>query len=105
LALDEMAASMGFVVGKLGGAPDGARVRIELTGPLGRVINVAVVGRGQVVPDFDGLEPTSTITLDGWLFTRIAGGRTAPADHGDGIAYGGDEAVGRQIVDHLDYVI
>ena len=33
-ALDEMAASMGFVVGKLGKAPDGARVDLELTGPL-----------------------------------------------------------------------
>ena len=32
LALDEVAASMGFVVGKLGGAPDGSRVAIELTG-------------------------------------------------------------------------
>ena len=40
LALDEMAASMGFVVGKLGGAPDGSRVAIELTGPLRRTINV-----------------------------------------------------------------
>src|SRR4029078_11364387 len=30
LALDEVAASMGFVVGKLGGAPDGSRVAIEL---------------------------------------------------------------------------
>ena len=44
LALDEMAASMGFVVGKLGGAPDGSRVRLELTGPLSRTINVAVEG-------------------------------------------------------------
>ena len=46
LALDEMAASMGFVVGKLGGAPDGSRVSIELTGPLQRTINVAVEGSG-----------------------------------------------------------
>ncbi|MGH3959925.1 maleylpyruvate isomerase family mycothiol-dependent enzyme, partial [Mycobacterium sp.] len=36
LALDEMAASMGYVVSKLGGAPDGSRVAIELTGPLAR---------------------------------------------------------------------
>ena len=51
-ALDEMAASMGFVVGKLGGAPDGSRVSIELTGPLRRVINVAMEGRGRVVRGF-----------------------------------------------------
>lgn len=104
-ALDEMAASMGFVVGKRGGAPDGSRVSIELTGPLHRIINVSVEGRGRVVQDFGAQQSTSTITLDGVLFTRIAGGRTTPAAHEDAISYGGDEAVGRRIVEHLDYVI
>jgi len=104
-ALDEMAASMGFVVGKRGGAPDGSRVSIELTGPLHRMINVSVEGRGRVVQDFGAEQPTSTITLDGVLFTRIAGGRTTPEAHEDAIGYGGDEAVGRRIVEHLDYVI
>ncbi len=105
LALDEMAASMGFVVGKLGGAPDGARVRIELTGPLRRDINVAIQGRGRVVEDFGAEEPTSTIALDGVLFTRIAGGRTTPGAHSAAISYGGDDAVGRRIVEHLNYMI
>jgi uncharacterized protein (TIGR03083 family) len=105
LALDEIAASMGFVVGKLGGAPDGSRVAIELTGPLQRSINVAVEGRGRVVEDFDGAPPTSTIRLDGLLFTRLAGGRTSPGAHAGAIEYGGDEGVGRQIVEHLNYVI
>ena len=103
LALDEMAASMGFVVGKLGGAPDGSRVAIELTGPLARTIKVAVDGRGQVVEDFGGAGPTVTIALDGLLFSRLAGGRKV-VDH-DAISYGGDETVGRRIVEHLNYVI
>jgi uncharacterized protein (TIGR03083 family) len=103
LALDEMVASMGFVVGKLGGAPDGSRVTIELTGPLARTINVAVEGRGQVVDDFGGQQPTATITLDGLLFTRLAGGRRA-VDHG-AVTYSGDEALGKRIVEHLNYVI
>jgi uncharacterized protein (TIGR03083 family) len=103
LALDEMAASMGFVVGKLGGAPDGSRVAIELTGPMARTINVAVEGRGQVVDDFGGREPTSTIGLDALLFSRLAGGRTT-VDHG-AITYGGDQSVGKRIVEHLNYVI
>jgi uncharacterized protein (TIGR03083 family) len=103
LALDEIAASMGFVVGKLGGAPDGSRVRIELTGPLQRSINVAVEGRARVVDDFGGADPTALITLDGLLFTRLAGGRM-PVDH-DAVSYGGDEAVGKRIVEHLNYVI
>jgi uncharacterized protein (TIGR03083 family) len=105
LALDEMAASMGFVVGKLGGAPDGSRVSIELTGPLGRTINVAVEGRGRVVDHFGDDDPTSTIRLDALLFSRLAGGRTRLGKHGDDVAYGGDEAVGRRVVEHLHYVI
>jgi uncharacterized protein (TIGR03083 family) len=105
LALDEMAASMGFVVGKLGGAPDGSRVAIELTGPLARTINVAVEGRGQVVDGFGDAGPTATIALDGLLFTRLAGGRTRLDEHADAISYGGDEAVGRRVVEHLNYVI
>ncbi len=104
LALDEVASSMGFVVGKLGGAPDGSRVRIELTGPLQRTINVAVDGRGRVVEDFDA-EPTATIELDGLLFTRLAGGRTPLAQHACAIRYGGDEASASAIVEHLNYVI
>jgi uncharacterized protein (TIGR03083 family) len=103
LALDEMAASMGFVVGKLGGAPDGSRVAIELTGPLARTINVAIDGRGKLVDDFGDAGPTAAITMDGLLFSRLAGGRTT-VDHG-AITYGGDQAVGTRIVEHLNYVI
>ncbi|ORA43398.1 maleylpyruvate isomerase family mycothiol-dependent enzyme [Mycolicibacterium celeriflavum] len=105
LALDEMAASMGFVVGKLGRAPDGSRVSIVLTGPLGRTINVAVEGRGKVVEDFGEADPTATITLDALLFARLAGGRTNLVRHGDAVAYGGDEDTGKRVVEHLNYVI
>ena len=105
LALDEVAASMGFVVGRLGGAPDGSRVSIELTGPLQRTVNVAVEGRGRVVEDFGDAEPTATIRLDGLLFTRLAGGRTTLAQHPDVVSYGGDQTVGQRIVEHLNYVI
>lgn len=104
LALDEMAASMGFVVGKLGGAPDGSRVAIQLTGPLRRTINVAMEGKGRVVDEFDE-PPTATITMDGLLFTRLAGGRSPLAPHADAVTYGGEEQVGRRVVEHLNYVI
>ena len=44
------------------------------------------------------------ITLDGLLFTRLVGaaGRLGPSD---AVSYGGDEAVGKRIVEHLNYVI
>ena len=74
-----------------------------MTGPLSRTINVSVDQRAKVVDELRRREPTATISLDGLLFTRLAGGRTA-VDH-DAITYGGDETVGKRIVEHLNYVI
>ena len=102
LSLDEIAATMGYVVGKLGKAPEGSRVAIELTGPQARTIRVAVDGRAQVVDDFGGLDPTSSIRLDGLLFSRLAGGRT---DDTAGVELGGETAVAARIVEHLNFVI
>lgn len=102
IALDEIVASMGFVVGKRGRAPEGSRVEIELTGPLARTVRVAVDGRAAVVDDFGGAAPTTTIRMDGLQFTRRCGGRTVgPGD----VDYGGDQEVGRRIVENLAYVI
>jgi uncharacterized protein (TIGR03083 family) len=101
-SLDEIAATMGYVVGKLGKAPEGSRVAIELTGPMARTIRVAVDGRAQVVDDFGGSDPTTTICLDGLLFTRLAGGRTHDTD---GVELGGDTAVGSRVIEHVNFVI
>lgn len=101
-ALDEMTASMGFVVGKRGRAPEGSRVEIELTGPLHRVIRVAVDGRAAVVDDFGGADPTTVIRLDGLRFTALCGGRSADTA---GIEIEGDVEVGQRIVANLAYVI
>lgn len=100
-ALDEMAASMGFVVGKKGKAPEGSRVAIELTGPLARTIRVAVGDRAAVVEDFAGAGPTTVIRMDGLDFVRLCGGRISTAS----VDIDGDTEVGRRIVDNLNYVI
>jgi uncharacterized protein (TIGR03083 family) len=104
LALDEIAASMGFVVGKLGKAPDGARVAFELTGPMARTIRVAVDGRAAVVDEFAGA-PTTVIRLDGLQFTRRCGGRPLGTDRPSDVEFDGDAEVGQRIVDHMAYVI
>jgi uncharacterized protein (TIGR03083 family) len=100
-ALDEMAAQMGFVIGKRGQAPDGSRVALELTGPLSRTVRVAVDGRAAVVDDFGGAEPTASIRLDALDFVRLCGGRidSAPVD------IEGDAEVGRRILENINYVI
>ncbi|MGI9163884.1 MAG: maleylpyruvate isomerase family mycothiol-dependent enzyme [Mycobacterium sp.] len=105
LALDEMAASMAFVVGKKGQAPEGSRVLIALTGPLSRFIRVAVDGRAALVEDFGDADPTAMIGIDGLQFTRLAGGRPMLADRSKGIDYSGDVEVATRIVENLAYVI
>lgn len=105
LALDEMESSMGFVMAKKGGAPDGSRVEVTLTGPLARTIRVAVDGRAAVVSDFGAEQPTATVTLDGRQFVRLAGGRPVLDDVSQTVEYGGDEAVGTRIVENLAYMI
>jgi uncharacterized protein (TIGR03083 family) len=105
VSLDEMAASMSFVVGKKGQAPEGSRVLLELTGPLSREIRVAVDGRAALVEDFGGAEPTTVVTLDGLQFTRLAGGRGLVAYRPAEVEYSGDAVLGARIVENLAYVI
>ncbi len=105
LALDEISATMGFVVGKLAKAPDGSRILFELTGPLARSIRVSVDGRAQVVDEFGGPEPTATITLDGLQFSRLAGGRPMCPARSQEVSLGGDKDLAAHIVDHLNFVI
>lgn len=105
LSLDEIAATMGFVVGKLAKAPDGSRVQFDLTGPLPRSIRVSMDGRAQVVDDFGGLAPTATIRLDALQFTRLAGGRPMCPARAQDIELGGDKDLAAHIVERLNFVI
>ena len=108
LALDEMASSMGFVVAKKGKAPHGARVQLNLTGPVSRQINVALSeqdGRAALVEGFGDQEPTIAVTVDGLQFTRLAGGRPLLLGRSQEIVYAGDTAAGARIVENLAYVI
>jgi uncharacterized protein (TIGR03083 family) len=105
LALDEIAATMGYVVGRLAKAPDGSRVLFELTGPLARSIHVGVDGRARLVDDFGGQEPTATIRLDGLQFTRLSGGRPMSPVRAQDIELGGDKDLAAEVVEHLNFVI
>ncbi|WP_137725561.1 maleylpyruvate isomerase family mycothiol-dependent enzyme [Prescottella subtropica] len=104
LAFAEIEGALGYIVGRLGRAPDGARVTFELSGPLARTLHIEVSGRATVVPQLSGAA-TSTIGMDSRLLTRLTGGRTTAAEHAGEIEFGGDEAVGRRIVEHLAFTI
>jgi uncharacterized protein (TIGR03083 family) len=105
LSLDEIAATMGYVVGKRGKAPEGSRILFELTGPLARSIRVSVDGRAQVVDGFAGEQPTATIRLDGLQFTRLSGGRPLSPARAQDVELSGDEDVAARIVENLNFVI
>lgn len=105
LALDEVAATIGFVVGKRAGAPEGSRVLFSLTGPLARDIRVSVDGRAQLVDDFGALGPTATIRVDALQFTRLAGGRPLCPARNQSVELDGDKDVAGQIVERLNFVI
>ncbi|MCV7089448.1 maleylpyruvate isomerase family mycothiol-dependent enzyme [Mycobacterium interjectum] len=105
LSLDEIASTMGYVVGKRAKAPDGSRILFELTGPVARDIRVNVDGRAQLVDDFGGQQPTATIRLDGLQFTRLSGGRPMSPARDRDIELGGDKDVATQVVENLNFVI
>ena len=99
LVLDELQQSMGYVVGKKAGAPDGASVTFRLGS---RDINVLVEGRAAVVDALPG-PATTTLTMTPLQFTRLAGGRTG-ADAA-AVEITGDEPLGRQVLDNMGFTI
>lgn len=105
LSLDEVATSMGFVVGKLAKAPEGSRVLFDLTGPAARSVRVSVDGRAQVVDDFGGAEPTASVRVDALQFTRLAGGRPLCPARSQDIELGGDREVAGRVIERLNFVI
>jgi uncharacterized protein (TIGR03083 family) len=104
LAFSEFEGSIGYVIGKRGGAPQGSRVTLELTGPLPRTRHIAVTDRARLVDHLDA-PATVTLTLDSGLYARLAGGRTTAADHRDDIRIDGDVELGTRLADHLAFTI
>lgn len=102
LSLDEITASMGFVVGKRAGAPEGSSVTFELLGDGGRTFHVLVAGRGALVEELPG-PATVTLRVPVVAFTRLAGGR----DDADpsAVEVVGDAELGARVVEHLGYTI
>lgn len=104
IAFRELPTGLGFVIGKRAKAPDNARIAFHLTGGLEQTINVEVAGRAAVVESLSG-PATTTLTLDSGLFVRLCGGRVNPADHVGSVRFGGDEEVGKRIVENLAFTI
>ena len=109
-AVDEIVRAAGYLVGKKAGAPAGSTVRIELTGPVERRIDVTVAdGRARVVDSLEG-DPTATVALGSTAFTRLACGRIDPAEvvsggRLGGVSLAGDADLGRRVAENLAFTI
>jgi len=76
MTLDEVEDSLGYIVGKKVGLPDGCSIAFHLTGPLERDMYVVVDGRARGVEHLE--HPQVEITTDSLTFVQLAAGRIDP---------------------------
>lgn len=76
IALAEVEGSLGYIVGKRIGLPDGASIVFHLTGPIVRDLSVVVDGRAKVVDHVD--QPDVEVSTDTLTFIQLACGRIDP---------------------------
>jgi uncharacterized protein (TIGR03083 family) len=100
-ALAEATRPLGYVVGKRAAAPAGSTVRFELTEPMARRIDVEVGDRARIVDGIAG-EPDVTLTVPGYHFTRLLGGRGADPGR---VSITGDVVLGERVVAALGFMI
>ena len=91
------------------GAPDGTTVVFDLTGPLGRTVAVTVEGgRGRLADLGPGVDvPGVRVTAPAMVFLRLSWGRVAAAEAlaGGHVRVDGDAALGRAVVEHLNFML
>ncbi|HEU4361092.1 MAG TPA: maleylpyruvate isomerase family mycothiol-dependent enzyme [Mycobacterium sp.] len=105
IALAEVENSIGYIVGKKVGLPDGASISFHLTGPIVRQLNVAVDRRAQRVDHLD--HPDVTVTTDSSTFIQLACGRIdpqLPIDSG-ALSWSGDPALGERAARNLRFTM
>jgi len=107
LALARLVAALPFVVGKQAGAPEGARVRFELRGPVLGPRVVAVHDGRAAVDDDSGGEPTAVIELGDEAFWRLTCGRVGgSAALGAGlVSVTGDESLAHRVLDAMAFMV
>jgi uncharacterized protein (TIGR03083 family) len=101
-AVAQMARSLGYVVGKRAGAPDGSAVTVELSGPIRATFHVAVDGRATMTDRLDR-PATAVLTMSSNLFVRLAGGRVDVATHLAEVGITGDAELGRRVAENLAF--
>jgi uncharacterized protein (TIGR03083 family) len=105
ITLAEVERSIGYIVGKKIGLPEGKGITFHLTGPIVRDISVKVDGKARRVEQL--LDPDVTVTADSTTFILLACGRIDPQSAIDagGISWLGDAELGDKAARNLRYTI
>jgi hypothetical protein len=106
-ALGRCEKALGFVVGKKAGAPDGAVVVFDLSGPRARSLAVVVADGRASVAELGDREPTVRLDLDQETFWCLGGGRWSPDAvlASRTIAITGDQALGESVIRSMNFMI
>jgi len=105
MAIDEIAGSLGYIVGKKIGFTDGQSITFDLVGPVTRTMHVAVDGRAAIVDELD--DPTVTLHTDSTTFALLACGRIdpqGPIDDGT-VTWTGDGELGDRAARSLRFTM
>ena len=105
IALGQVVSSIGYIVGKKVGLPDGSSIVFRLTGPIQRDISVVVDGRARQVDRVN--DPTVELTTDSTTFIQLAAGRIDPQEQIDTgtVSWIGDDELADRAARNLRFTI
>lgn len=105
IALAEVEGSLGYIVGKRIGLPDGTSIVFHLTGPITRDLSVVVDGRAKVVGHV--ARPDVELTSDFVTFMQLACGRLDPQATIDAgmVTWSGNDELGERAARNLRFTM
>jgi uncharacterized protein (TIGR03083 family) len=105
ISLGQVESSIGYIVGKKIGLPDGASIVFHLTGPIKRDIAVAVDGRARQVDSVPN--PTVELATDTVTFIQLAAGRIDPGAQiaAGKVTWTGNDELGDRAARNLRFTI
>ena len=107
IALGQVESSIGYIVGKKIGLPDGSSIVFRLTGPVRRDLAVVVDGRAKAVPAAAVARPDVELTTDTLTFIQLASGRIDPQAQIDAgtVSWTGNDTFGDRAARNLRFTI
>ena len=105
ISLAQVEGSIGYIVGKKIGLPDGASIVFHLTGPVTRDLAVVVDGRARAVGHVE--HPDVELTTDTVTFVQLAAGRIDPQRQIDAglVTWTGNAQLGDRAARNLGFTI